>query len=194
MELLYNKLFFFFFSSRRRHTRCREVSWARRCVQETGYQRRVHGLGLDGKSVRKHLEEMQVQIHPGQGERSNIRFEHKGNEAYSYPTSDLVIKIQELPHSQYKRNGDDLIYIHKISLINALSALPFEIETLDHRKISVVVDQVLTPQTKQVVLGEGMPVAGTEGKQRGNLFIIFDIEFPTFLSEDKKKQLKELLL
>eukprot|EP00831_Metopus_contortus_P084508 TRINITY_DN9613_c0_g1_i2.p1 TRINITY_DN9613_c0_g1~~TRINITY_DN9613_c0_g1_i2.p1 ORF type:complete len:123 (-),score=41.16 TRINITY_DN9613_c0_g1_i2:43-411(-) len=26
---------FFFFSSRRRHTRCREVSWARRCVQET---------------------------------------------------------------------------------------------------------------------------------------------------------------
>eukprot|EP00831_Metopus_contortus_P003604 TRINITY_DN11336_c0_g1_i1.p4 TRINITY_DN11336_c0_g1~~TRINITY_DN11336_c0_g1_i1.p4 ORF type:complete len:127 (+),score=26.13 TRINITY_DN11336_c0_g1_i1:34-414(+) len=28
-------LIFFFFSSRRRHTRCREVSWARRCVQET---------------------------------------------------------------------------------------------------------------------------------------------------------------
>eukprot|EP00831_Metopus_contortus_P040084 TRINITY_DN31394_c0_g1_i2.p4 TRINITY_DN31394_c0_g1~~TRINITY_DN31394_c0_g1_i2.p4 ORF type:complete len:126 (+),score=38.04 TRINITY_DN31394_c0_g1_i2:36-413(+) len=38
--------FFFFFSSRRRHTRCREVSWARRCVQETGYQRRVHGEPL----------------------------------------------------------------------------------------------------------------------------------------------------
>eukprot|EP00831_Metopus_contortus_P008711 TRINITY_DN13340_c0_g1_i3.p1 TRINITY_DN13340_c0_g1~~TRINITY_DN13340_c0_g1_i3.p1 ORF type:complete len:256 (-),score=80.38 TRINITY_DN13340_c0_g1_i3:59-826(-) len=36
-------VFVFFFSSRRRHTRCREVSWARRCVQETGYQRRVHG-------------------------------------------------------------------------------------------------------------------------------------------------------
>eukprot|EP00831_Metopus_contortus_P039277 TRINITY_DN30802_c0_g1_i1.p3 TRINITY_DN30802_c0_g1~~TRINITY_DN30802_c0_g1_i1.p3 ORF type:complete len:142 (-),score=39.45 TRINITY_DN30802_c0_g1_i1:137-562(-) len=30
---------FFFFSSRRRHTRCREVSWARRCVQETGHDR-----------------------------------------------------------------------------------------------------------------------------------------------------------
>eukprot|EP00831_Metopus_contortus_P055595 TRINITY_DN4710_c0_g1_i9.p3 TRINITY_DN4710_c0_g1~~TRINITY_DN4710_c0_g1_i9.p3 ORF type:complete len:116 (+),score=33.97 TRINITY_DN4710_c0_g1_i9:70-417(+) len=30
------QFFFFFFSSRRRHTRCREVSWARRCVQETG--------------------------------------------------------------------------------------------------------------------------------------------------------------
>eukprot|EP00831_Metopus_contortus_P023396 TRINITY_DN20645_c0_g1_i2.p2 TRINITY_DN20645_c0_g1~~TRINITY_DN20645_c0_g1_i2.p2 ORF type:complete len:124 (+),score=31.92 TRINITY_DN20645_c0_g1_i2:2-373(+) len=31
-----SQLLFFFFSSRRRHTRCREVSWARRCVQETG--------------------------------------------------------------------------------------------------------------------------------------------------------------
>eukprot|EP00831_Metopus_contortus_P016568 TRINITY_DN16975_c0_g1_i1.p2 TRINITY_DN16975_c0_g1~~TRINITY_DN16975_c0_g1_i1.p2 ORF type:complete len:126 (+),score=45.66 TRINITY_DN16975_c0_g1_i1:3-380(+) len=30
----------FFFSSRRRHTRCREVSWARRCVQETGRKRK----------------------------------------------------------------------------------------------------------------------------------------------------------
>eukprot|EP00831_Metopus_contortus_P074955 TRINITY_DN68545_c0_g1_i1.p1 TRINITY_DN68545_c0_g1~~TRINITY_DN68545_c0_g1_i1.p1 ORF type:complete len:169 (-),score=50.92 TRINITY_DN68545_c0_g1_i1:89-595(-) len=31
----------FFFSSRRRHTRCREVSWARRCVQETVTEHRV---------------------------------------------------------------------------------------------------------------------------------------------------------
>eukprot|EP00831_Metopus_contortus_P044910 TRINITY_DN35993_c0_g1_i4.p4 TRINITY_DN35993_c0_g1~~TRINITY_DN35993_c0_g1_i4.p4 ORF type:complete len:100 (-),score=29.71 TRINITY_DN35993_c0_g1_i4:258-557(-) len=33
--MFYILFFFFFFSSRRRHTRCREVSWARRCVQET---------------------------------------------------------------------------------------------------------------------------------------------------------------
>eukprot|EP00831_Metopus_contortus_P061424 TRINITY_DN5327_c0_g1_i2.p2 TRINITY_DN5327_c0_g1~~TRINITY_DN5327_c0_g1_i2.p2 ORF type:complete len:108 (-),score=22.34 TRINITY_DN5327_c0_g1_i2:131-454(-) len=35
---------FFFFSSRRRHTRCREVSWARRCVQETALY--MHSLQL----------------------------------------------------------------------------------------------------------------------------------------------------
>eukprot|EP00831_Metopus_contortus_P067406 TRINITY_DN6015_c0_g1_i6.p4 TRINITY_DN6015_c0_g1~~TRINITY_DN6015_c0_g1_i6.p4 ORF type:complete len:107 (-),score=36.14 TRINITY_DN6015_c0_g1_i6:195-515(-) len=40
----------FFFSSRRRHTRCREVSWARRCVQETD-QRRVHGVAKYGGSI-----------------------------------------------------------------------------------------------------------------------------------------------
>eukprot|EP00831_Metopus_contortus_P028876 TRINITY_DN23878_c0_g1_i1.p2 TRINITY_DN23878_c0_g1~~TRINITY_DN23878_c0_g1_i1.p2 ORF type:complete len:127 (+),score=60.57 TRINITY_DN23878_c0_g1_i1:91-471(+) len=45
---------FFFFSSRRRHTRCREVSWARRCVQETGINAEYMGSKLitirrDGK-------------------------------------------------------------------------------------------------------------------------------------------------
>eukprot|EP00831_Metopus_contortus_P032887 TRINITY_DN2646_c0_g1_i1.p2 TRINITY_DN2646_c0_g1~~TRINITY_DN2646_c0_g1_i1.p2 ORF type:complete len:178 (-),score=46.70 TRINITY_DN2646_c0_g1_i1:17-550(-) len=39
--------FFFFFSSRRRHTRCREVSWARRCVQETGINAEYMGLFAD---------------------------------------------------------------------------------------------------------------------------------------------------
>eukprot|EP00831_Metopus_contortus_P029280 TRINITY_DN24104_c0_g1_i1.p1 TRINITY_DN24104_c0_g1~~TRINITY_DN24104_c0_g1_i1.p1 ORF type:complete len:103 (-),score=19.34 TRINITY_DN24104_c0_g1_i1:134-442(-) len=36
----------FFFSSRRRHTRCREVSWARRCVQETDCKRLVGSMQL----------------------------------------------------------------------------------------------------------------------------------------------------
>eukprot|EP00828_Plagiopyla_frontata_P012301 TRINITY_DN17010_c0_g1_i1.p2 TRINITY_DN17010_c0_g1~~TRINITY_DN17010_c0_g1_i1.p2 ORF type:complete len:102 (-),score=10.00 TRINITY_DN17010_c0_g1_i1:110-415(-) len=33
---MYVSRFYFFFSSRRRHTRFLPVSWARRCVQETG--------------------------------------------------------------------------------------------------------------------------------------------------------------
>eukprot|EP00831_Metopus_contortus_P003534 TRINITY_DN11309_c0_g1_i3.p2 TRINITY_DN11309_c0_g1~~TRINITY_DN11309_c0_g1_i3.p2 ORF type:complete len:148 (+),score=56.37 TRINITY_DN11309_c0_g1_i3:2-445(+) len=41
---------FFFFSSRRRHTRCREVSWARRCVQETGINAEYMG-GRDAGHV-----------------------------------------------------------------------------------------------------------------------------------------------
>eukprot|EP01016_Furgasonia_blochmanni_P011697 TRINITY_DN1540_c0_g1_i1.p1 TRINITY_DN1540_c0_g1~~TRINITY_DN1540_c0_g1_i1.p1 ORF type:complete len:871 (-),score=366.55 TRINITY_DN1540_c0_g1_i1:74-2686(-) len=42
----YENQLFFFFSSRRRHTRQESVSWARRCVQETG----VHGENLRLKS------------------------------------------------------------------------------------------------------------------------------------------------
>eukprot|EP00831_Metopus_contortus_P023645 TRINITY_DN2082_c0_g1_i2.p1 TRINITY_DN2082_c0_g1~~TRINITY_DN2082_c0_g1_i2.p1 ORF type:complete len:250 (+),score=56.02 TRINITY_DN2082_c0_g1_i2:25-774(+) len=43
-DLYFCIFFFFFFSSRRRHTRCREVSWARRCVQETGINAEYMGI------------------------------------------------------------------------------------------------------------------------------------------------------
>eukprot|EP00831_Metopus_contortus_P009793 TRINITY_DN13784_c0_g1_i12.p2 TRINITY_DN13784_c0_g1~~TRINITY_DN13784_c0_g1_i12.p2 ORF type:complete len:216 (-),score=55.86 TRINITY_DN13784_c0_g1_i12:167-814(-) len=49
---------FFFFSSRRRHTRCREVSWARRCVQETGINAEYMGPKEEGPVKIESLEGM----------------------------------------------------------------------------------------------------------------------------------------
>eukprot|EP01016_Furgasonia_blochmanni_P004178 TRINITY_DN11615_c0_g1_i2.p2 TRINITY_DN11615_c0_g1~~TRINITY_DN11615_c0_g1_i2.p2 ORF type:complete len:139 (-),score=49.26 TRINITY_DN11615_c0_g1_i2:984-1400(-) len=40
----------FFFSSRRRHTRQESVSWARRCVQETGFQVRA---GISKQTIKQ---------------------------------------------------------------------------------------------------------------------------------------------
>eukprot|EP00828_Plagiopyla_frontata_P010525 TRINITY_DN15638_c0_g1_i1.p2 TRINITY_DN15638_c0_g1~~TRINITY_DN15638_c0_g1_i1.p2 ORF type:complete len:130 (+),score=27.68 TRINITY_DN15638_c0_g1_i1:7-396(+) len=50
---------FFFFSSRRRHTRFLPVSWARRCVQETGSTQSTWAQeqGLLKKSQPKSIEE-----------------------------------------------------------------------------------------------------------------------------------------
>eukprot|EP00825_Cyclidium_porcatum_P039114 TRINITY_DN4674_c0_g1_i1.p1 TRINITY_DN4674_c0_g1~~TRINITY_DN4674_c0_g1_i1.p1 ORF type:complete len:394 (+),score=85.65 TRINITY_DN4674_c0_g1_i1:43-1224(+) len=42
--MMFMLLFFFFFSSRRRHTRSCLVSWARRCVQETGINAEYMGI------------------------------------------------------------------------------------------------------------------------------------------------------
>eukprot|EP00831_Metopus_contortus_P016435 TRINITY_DN16893_c0_g1_i1.p4 TRINITY_DN16893_c0_g1~~TRINITY_DN16893_c0_g1_i1.p4 ORF type:complete len:115 (-),score=35.95 TRINITY_DN16893_c0_g1_i1:174-518(-) len=50
---------FFFFSSRRRHTRCREVSWARRCVQETVSTQSTWGGALICKlNIKKSIQVM----------------------------------------------------------------------------------------------------------------------------------------
>eukprot|EP00831_Metopus_contortus_P021743 TRINITY_DN19788_c0_g1_i1.p1 TRINITY_DN19788_c0_g1~~TRINITY_DN19788_c0_g1_i1.p1 ORF type:complete len:150 (-),score=50.46 TRINITY_DN19788_c0_g1_i1:31-480(-) len=56
--------FFFFFSSRRRHTRCREVSWARRCVQETVSTQSTWGQPqryLKGKKKCLNLQRLRLQ-------------------------------------------------------------------------------------------------------------------------------------
>eukprot|EP00825_Cyclidium_porcatum_P006848 TRINITY_DN1342_c0_g3_i1.p6 TRINITY_DN1342_c0_g3~~TRINITY_DN1342_c0_g3_i1.p6 ORF type:complete len:140 (-),score=21.25 TRINITY_DN1342_c0_g3_i1:1572-1991(-) len=55
LECVFCRLFFFFFSSRRRHTRSCLVSWARRCVQETGINAEYMGFHpvVEGERRRK---------------------------------------------------------------------------------------------------------------------------------------------
>ena len=118
--------------------------------------------------------------------------------------ADLVVKIAELPHAMFKRKGNDLIYVHKISLLYSLCAAPFEIESLDHRVLTVALDEIVTPSTKKRIDEEGMPICKMEpaellsqnkGKsvEKGALWILFDIDFPVHVEEKNKKLLKELL-
>ena len=114
--------------------------------------------------------------------------------------ADLLVKVVELPHAAYKRKGNDLIYTHKISLYDALCATSFELETLDHRKLTISVDEVINPKYKKVIMSEGMPLLQSDPlaslkkeKEKGSLWVLFDIMFPTYLSEEKKLKLKDIL-
>ena len=115
----------------------------------------------------------------------------------------MLITIQEVTHEQYKRKGNDLIYQHTISLYDALCAKSFEIETLDQRLIMIPLDEIVTPATKKLVAGEGMPIHRGDpaaliqeyrgkGKDKGDLWIMFDIVFPKELDDKSKKALNEL--
>ncbi len=105
-----------------------------------------------------------------------------------------------MKHTRFQRAGNDLIYVHKLSLYDALCAAPLELETLDHRKLTVVVDQIITPKYRKAVPGEGMPILSTDPlagmrkeRQKGTLWIQFDIDFPKYLSEDQKQKLKPII-
>lgn len=84
---------------------------------------------------------------------------------------------------------DDLVYTTKVSLVDALCSKPVMIETLDGRNLKITLDNVITPKTVKVVIGEGMPIydqfdeAGLEPVQRGNLKIKFRVIFPNSLDE-----------
>jgi len=114
--------------------------------------------------------------------------------------ADLLVKIVELPHDKFKRKGNDLIYIHKLSLYDALCMTPFDLETLDHRIITITAEQVINPKYKFPIANEGMPILKDDPlaslrkeKEKGTLWILFDINFPSYLPEEKKQKLKEIL-
>lgn len=111
-----------------------------------------------------------------------------------------------LAQSNFTRRGNDLVYTHKITLEAALTSVPIKFVTLDNIHLNINMDQVITPQTVHCIPGEGMPLCtGTDPKDilnhlkptqvlpRGDLYIKFDIQFPTNISIEHKNQVVELL-
>ena len=106
-----------------------------------------------------------------------------------------------LPHKVFRRiNKDDLLYVHDISLVKALNSEPVCLCTLDGRRLAISIDEIIAPNTVKVVKGEGMPIydkdlSKTRGDKikKGDLYIKFNIIFPEFIEEKKKKRIIELL-
>jgi DnaJ-class molecular chaperone len=73
-----------------------------------------------------------------------IHFEKGGHQTVHRTVSDLFFSIVELPHPQYQRKGDDLIYTHELSLADALECRPVELITLDQRHLNIGLDEIIT--------------------------------------------------
>lgn len=53
-------------------------------------------------------------------------------------------------------------------------------------------DEIISPQTRRVIAGKGMPIRGKAG-QRGDLIVKFDIQFPEELPLEKKRRAVDIL-
>uniref|UniRef100_A0A7S3KQF2 J domain-containing protein n=1 Tax=Euplotes crassus TaxID=5936 RepID=A0A7S3KQF2_EUPCR len=115
-----------------------------------------------------------------------------------YSSKDEVPK--EIPLDDIRMRGYDLVQTYHISLQDALLSTPISIITLTGERIELSIDEVITPQTEKKIEGKGLPLIKEKeymenllGKQKkGDLYIVFDIEFPTRLTQEQKDQLKEI--
>jgi len=128
-------------------------------------------------------------------------FKGNGHEGAGLPNSDLIFKIKELAHTDYKRKNNDLIYTYKIDLINALCCEPLTLLTLDSRKLFIPMDVVISPKTIKQIKGEGMPINDENASKvenfnkplpKGDLYIKFDISFPNSIEEEQKREIKRI--
>ena len=85
-------------------------------------------------------------------------------------------------------------------MAKALNSEPVCLYTLDGRRLAISIDEIISPNTVKVVEGEGMPVYDKDlSKSRGDkikkgeLYIKFNIIFPEFLEENKKRRIIQLL-
>ena len=105
-------------------------------------------------------------------------------------TGDLILVIHQLDDETFTRKGNNLYIKKTILLSEALCGVKFMIEHLDERKLFIKYDDIITPNMKKKIIGEGM--SDKEG-YRGDLIIEFNVKFPTNLSMERKVYLSKLL-
>lgn len=137
-------------------------------------------------------ETLDIDVKPGWKKGTKITHHEKGDENPGRIPADVIITIEEKPHSRFKRDGNDLIYECPITLGDALCGGQVAVKTLDGRSLNIPITNIVSPSVERVLAGEGMPVTKAPGK-KGNLRLKFDIRFPTFLKDEQKTLIRQAL-
>ena len=168
------------------------------CVKTIKYKKKA--ISYDLRTTEDKEVCIDVEIFKGYDKNTIIPFKEMGNEAPGIKNSDLIVHIREKKHRCFKRvNKNDLIYIHKIDLAQALNSEPVKLTILDNRILSISVDEIISPSTVKIVYGEGMPIYQKEisvrdlNDKKGDLYIKFDIKFPEYIDPVKKMEITTLL-
>ncbi|UCD60203.1 MAG: J domain-containing protein [Flavobacteriaceae bacterium] len=151
---------------------------------EDVYRTHKRTLTVNGKNIR-------LTIPAGVKNGQVIKIKGYGGEGISGgPKGDLHIKFSILNHSRFKRDKDNLYTTVKLDLYKALLGGEVVIDTFDG-KVKLKVKPETKNLTKVKLKGKGFPIYKKEG-QFGDLYITYQIEIPTNLTNKEKELFKEL--
>ncbi|KAK2828470.1 hypothetical protein Q5P01_019504 [Channa striata] len=160
------------------------------CTKKIKISRRV--MNEDGYTSSIKDKILTIDVKPGWKEGTRVVFSKEGDQGPNRIPADIVFIVRQKDHHQFIRQHNDLIYKVQISLEMALSGFSVDVETLDGRLLCIPINDIVHPTFKKMVTGEGMPLS-QDPSQRGNLIIIFDIQFPEKLSAERKQLIKQAL-
>lgn len=100
--------------------------------------------------------------------------------------------MDEKLHAIYRRDGNDLVVNHEITLLESLTGKTLELTSLDGRTLMIPITDIVKPGDEMVLANEGMPISKEPGK-KGNLRIKFDVKYPSRLTTEQKSELIRVL-
>merc|ERR1719316_446945 len=103
-------------------------------VQKTCDECGGNGMMYRQQKVQETLE---VHVPKGAPDGHKVHFHEKADEIPDGEAGDVVFVLQEQPHAEYKRKGDDLFIERTISLTEALCGFAMELDSLDGRKLLI---------------------------------------------------------
>ncbi|XP_076637178.1 dnaJ homolog subfamily B member 13 [Colletes latitarsis] len=130
-----------------------------------------------------------IPIKPGIPVGTRIIFPNEGDQGPTKIPADVIFITEDRPHETFRREGSDLHMTVDIFLREALSGTVVTVNTLDDRTLRIPITSVITPDYRKCILGEGLPLPETP-KEKGNLIIMFNIEFPVYLPASSKNHIR----
>ncbi|CDJ47480.1 DnaJ domain-containing protein, putative [Eimeria brunetti] len=142
-----------------------------------------------GKGVCKERKILQIFIEKGVKNHHKIVFRGEADERPGEIPGDVVLE-----HAVFKRRGNDLFMTKSITLYEALCGFKFLLTHLDGRQLLIQGSpgEVVKPDAVMCVKGEGMP-CHKNPFIHGELYIVFDVEFPQKVPESLHAKLREIL-
>ncbi len=150
-------------------------------------------MNPDGRSTSEEQKILEINVKKGWKEGTKITFPKEGHQSPNKVPADIVFVIKDKKHPLYTRDSDNnLHHKAKISLREALTGTRLDIQGIDDKRITLPVNEIVNPNTKKTVRGEGLPFPKTPNR-RGDLIVSFDVQFPTHLPSTSKSALQNLL-
>jgi len=141
-------------------------------------------LTVNGKNIR-------ITIPAGVENGQTIKITgHGGPGINGGPAGDLFISFSVANDPKFKRSGNDLHTTHKLNLYTAVLGGEITADTLTG-KVKLKVKPETQNGTKVKLKGKGMPVYKKDD-EFGDLYLTYDIEIPTNLTDKQKALFEEL--
>ncbi|EID52877.1 molecular chaperone DnaJ [Saccharomonospora xinjiangensis] len=136
-----------------------------------------------------------AKIPPGVGDGMRIRLSGQGEVGPGGgPAGDLYVEVDEVPHDDFERQGNDLHCRLRVPVTAAALGAVIPMETLVDGETDVEIEPGTQPNTELVLTGFGMPRLRSSGRVdgRGDLHIHVEVVVPTKLDDEQADLLREL--
>ncbi len=136
-----------------------------------------------------------VKVHVPAGVEDGMQLTLRG-EGHSAPNGgvngDLFVVVEELPHSQLKREGNNLFYTRVISVADAILGCEIQVPALDGPQ-RLKLDPGTQSGTVERLRGKGLPgVNGYGLSSRGDLYVKILVWIPRKLGRSEREAIEKM--
>jgi molecular chaperone DnaJ len=144
-----------------------------------------------GHGVVEKMRKVVVSFPPGIDAGQRLRVPGQGMPGgQGGPSGDLYVDVDLAPDERFERDGMDLITRTHVSFADAALGATVAIQLPDETMVSVVVPAGSQPGEVIAVKGKGAP--RVDGRGRGSLHVVLQVDVPRELSTRAKELLREL--